>query len=154
MNPAALISHLSRRLPAYPASQLFVTGFNLSVWRNVRDLDWQSLYGKQFCVAITDWHMALHFSLTPQGLRATHNTRADVIFSASLQDFIRLALRLEDPDTLFFNRRLLIEGETDIGLQIKNMLDGVEFETLINGLPLPIGKGLLYARERYSKSGG
>jgi len=43
-------------------------------------------------------------------------------------DFWRLASRSEDPDTLFFQRRLTIEGETETGLMIKNLLDGLDYD--------------------------
>jgi predicted lipid carrier protein YhbT len=34
-----------------------------------------------------------------------------------------LVSRQEDPDTLFFLRRLMIEGDTELGLAVKNLLD-------------------------------
>ena len=70
----------------------------------------------------------------------------------TLMDLIRLALRLEDPDTLFFNRRLLIEGNTDIGLRVKNMLDGVEFESLLESFPGVLGKIVLAIRKKLQHS--
>ena len=36
------------------------------------------------------------------------------------------AQRLDDPDTLFFNRRLIMEGDTELGLMVKNALDAME----------------------------
>jgi hypothetical protein len=57
-----------------------------------------------------------------------------------------LTLRLEDPDTLFFNRRLLIEGDTDLGLRVKNMLDGVELEAAARAMPAGIGRVVLSLR--------
>ena len=42
-------------------------------------------------------------------------------------DFLRMMLREEDPDTLFFNRKLQIEGDTELGLITKNLLDSVEW---------------------------
>ncbi|HHO69282.1 MAG TPA: hypothetical protein ENK12_09640, partial [Gammaproteobacteria bacterium] len=36
--------------------------------------------------------------------------------------------RSEDPDTLFFHRRLILEGETETGLYIKNLLDALDFD--------------------------
>ena len=39
-----------------------------------------------------------------------------------------LATRREDPDTLFFNRRLNIEGDTETGLHVKNLLDSLEYD--------------------------
>jgi hypothetical protein len=32
----------------------------------------------------------------------------------------------EDPDTLFFSRRLAMEGDTELGLLIKNTLDAID----------------------------
>ena len=38
-----------------------------------------------------------------------------------------MILREEDPDTLFFNRELQIEGDTALGLTTKNLLDCVDW---------------------------
>jgi predicted lipid carrier protein YhbT len=43
---------------------------------------------------------------------------------------MQLLARQEDPDTLFFNRELSIEGDTELGLVVKNMLDAVEWPQL------------------------
>jgi predicted lipid carrier protein YhbT len=64
----------------------------------------------------------------------------DVTFTATAEDFARLSLRLEDPDTLFFNRRLLIEGDTDLGLTLKNLLDAVDWDELARRMPLGMGR--------------
>ena len=73
-----------------------------------------------------------------------HDALAEVLGAAA--DFARLALRLEDPDTLFFNRRLLIEGDTDLGLTVKNMLDAVELETAAAGMPAGMGRVVMKLR--------
>ena len=62
---------------------------------------------------------------------------ADLAISASLRDFIALWLREEDPDTLFFARRLTIEGDTDLGLTVKNLLDGIDWESALGRLLPP-----------------
>ena len=51
----------------------------------------------------------------------------DLTIAASAHDFLLLAKRREDPDTLFFCRRLLMEGDTELGLLIKNALDAIDF---------------------------
>ncbi len=51
--------------------------------------------------------------------------RADVTIRARLEDYVALALRREDPDTLFFSRRMVIEGDTALGLVVKNALDSL-----------------------------
>lgn len=150
--PAALASLLAR-LPAYPASLAFVTAFNLTVWKSLQELDWDTLQGRRFCVQVRDVGVRLWFSVARTGLKAETVGQADVTFTATLMDFIRLALRLEDPDTLFFNRRLLIEGDTDLGLRTKNMLDGVEFETLLASFPGVLGRLVNHVRERVLREG-
>ena len=52
------------------------------------------------------------------------------MISARARDFIALAIREEDPDTLFFNRNLVMEGDTDLGLLVKNTLDAVDWPRL------------------------
>ena len=47
--------------------------------------------------------------------------------------FRHLAERREDPDRLFFQRQLVIEGDTELGLAVKNLLDALEWR-----LPLPL----------------
>ncbi|EEX65494.1 putative lipid carrier protein [Vibrio metoecus] len=54
----------------------------------------------------------------------------DVSFSGSLNDLVLIAGRKEDPDTLFFQRRLSIEGDTELGLEVKNLMDSVDLQQL------------------------
>ncbi|MGZ5103328.1 MAG: ubiquinone anaerobic biosynthesis accessory factor UbiT, partial [Usitatibacter sp.] len=42
------------------------------------------------------------------------------------RDFAAIAARVEDADTLFFNRRLVVEGDTEVALLVKNTLDAIE----------------------------
>ncbi|MDP3863323.1 MAG: SCP2 sterol-binding domain-containing protein, partial [Rhodoferax sp.] len=55
---------------------------------------------------------------------------ADLTISASAHDFVKLARREEDPDTLFFNRRLAMEGDTELGLLVKNTIDAIELPVM------------------------
>lgn len=54
----------------------------------------------------------------------------DVCIRGDFKSFILLAAQKEDPDTLFFQRDLVIEGDTDLGLEIKNLLDSLELEEM------------------------
>ncbi len=148
LTPPAALANLIARLPAYPPSLAFTTAFNLTVWKSLQELEWEALQGRRFCVDVRDTGIKLWFSVATSGLKAEKAGQADVTFTATLMDFTRLALRLEDPDTLFFNRRLLIEGDTDLGLRVKNMLDGVEFETLLASFPSVLGRLVNRAREQ------
>ena len=56
--------------------------------------------------------------------------------SGGLHAFLMMLARREDPDTLFFQRLLAIEGDTALGLEIKNFLDRLEWEALPMPAPL------------------
>ena len=54
----------------------------------------------------------------------------DAWIKGASSEFMKLANRSEDPDTLFFQRRLLIEGDTELGLGTKNLLDSIDWTEL------------------------
>ena len=58
----------------------------------------------------------------------------DVCISGESPGFILLATRQADPDTLFFQRRIRIEGDTELGLGVKNTMDSMDWEDL----PMPL----------------
>lgn len=62
------------------------------------------------------------------------NLKDDVCISGECPDFVLLATRQADPDTLFFQRRIRIEGDTEFGLGIKNTMDSMDWDDL----PLPL----------------
>jgi predicted lipid carrier protein YhbT len=49
----------------------------------------------------------------------------DVTVKAGVADYLALALRKEDADTLFFERRLVLEGDTALGVALKNALESL-----------------------------
>jgi len=59
---------------------------------------------------------------------------ADVAIGANAWDFVQLARRQADPDSLFFSRRLSMEGDTELGLLVKNTLDAIDFAALFPGV--------------------
>ncbi len=87
------------------------------------------LEGKRICLAISDTGNRFHIRISGHRLvRCSSHIPWDVRISGKLIDFWRLANRSEDPDTLFFNRDLKLEGDTDAALYIKNLLDALEFD--------------------------
>lgn len=79
-----------------------------------------------------------YFSFNGRRLIVTRHARADATISGELREFLLLASRREDPDTLFFQRRLQINGDTELGLEVKNMLDTID----LDNLPTPLRKGM------------
>ncbi|MFQ5937436.1 MAG: SCP2 domain-containing protein [Acidiferrobacterales bacterium] len=89
----------------------------------LRELD-----GKSVCIRITDAPCELHFLISDGRLHPAPRRQANVSIRGRLNDFWLLATRREDPDTLFFSRRLCVEGDTETGLHVKNLLDSLEYD--------------------------
>jgi len=124
--PSAMGSLLSR-LPAYPGSLLFVTGLNLALSKLLAPDVTQMLVGKKLRLRVTDAQWTFDFAWLNGRFVACQNPgEADLTISASAYDFVLLARRQEDPDTLFFSRRLAMEGDTELGLLVKNTIDAIE----------------------------
>ena len=83
----------------------------------ISDIDYQAI------LSLENGHLALASS-------AAKGTPSDAIIRGDLSSFIQLANRNEDPDSLFFQRRLSIEGDTDLALEVKNLIDAVDLERL------------------------
>jgi len=86
------------------------------------------LEAKRLAIVITDTGSELCFLIRNGRFARASGKQWDVRIKGTLAEFWLLATRAEDPDTLFFHRRLAIEGETETGLHIKNMLDSLEFD--------------------------
>jgi len=121
------VSEILSVVPRYPQTLLFVQAVNLALGGTLRSEVMQPLQGKLISIRVTDAGVVYHFTLNPKGLVACRRIREpDLTISASAYDFLMLALRKEDPDTLFFSRRLCMEGDTELGLLLKNTLDALE----------------------------
>jgi predicted lipid carrier protein YhbT len=108
----------------------------------------KTLLGRLFKVALTEGELAflenkwLHIGITDAGINwyfscdARHKVLtkqhgpSDVAIRGNLKSFALLAAQKEDPDSLFFQRDLVIEGDTDLGLSVKNLLDSLDWQTL------------------------
>ncbi|OGB23550.1 MAG: sterol-binding protein [Burkholderiales bacterium RIFCSPLOWO2_02_FULL_57_36] len=121
------VGKLLSMLPAYPGSVLFVAGLNLALVKHLPVDVQQSLAGKTLRIKVVDAQLAFDFIWRKSTFAPCRNSgEADLMIGASAHDFLLLAQRREDPDTLFFSRRLVMEGDTELGLLVKNTLDAIE----------------------------
>lgn len=89
------------------------------------------LEGKTINVVIEDSRLEFSVSMRQERLFIDHpHPRADLVISGKLYTFLTLATRREDADTLFFHRQLKSEGDTELGLYVKNFLDGLDPQSL------------------------
>lgn len=107
------------------------------------DLDF--LHDAVIGIMVTDMALDWRFTLIDRRLRMQPGRSPDVSIRGGLAEFLLLAGRREDPDTLFFERRLMIEGNTELGLQVKNLLDELELEELPAPLRRIVDAGSLLA---------
>ena len=123
-----VLAGLGRLLPQWPHSAALATALNAALATGVlkRD-DLQIVIGRVLRIVVEDGGAIASVKYLDGLFRpASTAAGADVTFQAPMSAYLQLVTRQEDPDTLFFNRRLLIEGDTELGLAMKNMLDGLE----------------------------
>jgi predicted lipid carrier protein YhbT len=143
------------RLPAYPGSVLLVTALNLALARHLPADVLALLLHRTLRIEVRDARVAFDFAWNgqrfapcsparpdgeaktagapsaPQAANTPPTPNApDLTISASAHDFVLLAQRQQDPDTLFFSRRLSMQGDTELGLVVKNALDALELPVL------------------------
>lgn len=93
--------------------------------------DLEFLADRCLAIEIEDAGWRWPIALADGRLRVLERSRsADVTIRGQSQAFMLMVTRSEDPDTLFFQRRLVIEGDTELGLGVKNFLDGLDEERL------------------------
>jgi len=65
----------------------------------------------------------------------------------SATDLLLMASRLEDADSLFFQRRLTLTGDTELGLTARNLLERLPWESVPLGLRIALNRGARLARD-------
>ncbi len=139
MKLPAPLAFIARHLPETPPSFALATALNVVRPRLWPEEDFAWLTGKTIRLAILDLERGVTLAFDGMRFHAS-STSADVTFGASMEDYLILARRQEDPDTLFFQRRLTIEGDTEVGLALKNLLDATDFAPLFDLLPMSLAK--------------
>ena len=121
------LGNVLARLPASPGALLFCKALNLALAGKLAPDVTDLLAGRTLRLCVKDAQWVFDFAWSKHQFTATtHRGPADLTLSACAHDYFLLATRQEDPDTLFFNRRLCMEGDTELGLLVKNTLDALE----------------------------
>ena len=147
MSPSALLDLAARRMPppqllglpvrALPPPverYLCATLFNHGLSAPVANGELDFLEGRCLAIEISDMKIRRVLSAVDGRLvTVPHRQQADATIGGRAVEFLLLAARLEDPDTLFFQRRLEVTGDTALGLNVRNLLDRLP----LDALPLP-----------------
>lgn len=138
-----LIRPIARRMIGIPGqvipyrTQMPVLSFalNLAFQEPLRHGELQYLEGNKVRIRVTDMHLDWLIRVgSDRFVPVDRHLSEDVCISGGSLDFILLAARKADPDTLFFQRRIRVEGDTELGLGVKNTMDSMDWEDL----PLPL----------------
>lgn len=126
-----------RLLPFSAQKALLLPALSSVFQEPIEDGDFEFLQDKWLKISIIDLNLNWWLSFDQDKLvmasmneMLANNITEDVSFSATGDDLILIAGRKQDPDTLFFQRRLKIEGDTELGLEVKNLIDAIDIDQL------------------------
>ena len=123
-----LFNTIGQKLPPAPPQLVLTCALNLLLKKGVLPADMSLLAGKHYEIDVLDAGLKVRFTATEQKFcQDNYKGEPDLRLAANTVDFMKMMLREEDPDTLFFNRKLQIEGDTELGLIVKNLLDSVDW---------------------------
>jgi predicted lipid carrier protein YhbT len=145
MPPPARLAPLAGRVPqrwqrrALEAAMAHVLGPSVAAG------DLAFLEGR--CLGIEATDLALRWTIGLRGGRlASVPDAPEASVRGTATDLLLLAGRAEDADTLFFQRRLVLTGDTELGLTARNLLEGLSWETVPLGLRIGLSRGARLAR--------
>ena len=104
------------------------------------------LEGRVVHIKVSDAGLNYALTMLDGRLSEAGDRAADLTIVGTVYDYLLLITGREDPDTLFFQRYLVMDGDTGLGVHLKNMLAAVEPEAL----PIPkemrrlVERGLLF----------
>lgn len=130
--PAALVPlhrrlrRLVQRLPVTPPSFVAAQLLDRVLWPRL-PLDVRgALEGHIVELQVTDFGLRVRLRLTASGFEPAAGGGDPVLrIAATGQSFVRLLRGEDDPDRMFFERTLVMEGDTELGLILKNTLDAI-----------------------------
>lgn len=145
--PFALLGRLFARLPQFPPTAVSALVMNLLLREVLGSPQLEPVRGKLVRVQVTDLGLTLSYRVRHTGLAATGEEAPDVTIIADSAGLWSLVTGREDADMLFFSRRLVMTGDTELGLLIRNTLDAIDRKEVLRArLPMP-GEVLRAVRE-------
>jgi len=136
-NSAQILRPSVHFLPSAIQNKILLEALRHVFHEALEDGDFAFLQENWLKITIIDLDLQWFISYQNEKLLVSKKEEKEqVSFSGKLNDLVLIAGRKEDPDTLFFQRRLSIEGDTELGLEIKNLMDSVDLDALPKPLTL------------------
>jgi len=131
------IGAIGGKLPLLPGAALFAAGLNVALRPHLLQDVRESLEGRHLRIRVLDAGLAFDVAWQASRFVPRAAGQPDLDIAANAADLLALMRRETDPDTLFFGRRLSMQGDTELGLLVKNTLDALEL-TLPDPHPLAV----------------
>jgi predicted lipid carrier protein YhbT len=123
---AARLRPLVCRLPQQPPALALALALNRVLLPRLPADARGALSNRPVLVEVTDLGLALPLQLKPHGFAVAAPGAAPALrIAASATAYWRLLAGKDDADRLFFERLLVMEGDTEMGLVLKNTLDAI-----------------------------
>ena len=123
---AARLRPLVQRLPMQPPAFALSLALNRLLLPKLPADARAALSHRGVEVAVTDIGLALRLQLGERGFAPAPSSLPVVLrIAASGPSYVRLLSGRDDADRLFFERALVMEGDTEMGLVLKNTLDAI-----------------------------
>ncbi|MBB3230709.1 ubiquinone anaerobic biosynthesis accessory factor UbiT [Halomonas stenophila] len=123
--PRRLVPAIAPRMPVALQRPLVESLLNRTFAESLAEGEFDALAGRRVSLVIADLGLILTLSLSERRL-VRCEAPGEATLRGGWREFLSLATRREDPDSLFFQRRLSLEGDTELGLMVNNLLDGRE----------------------------
>jgi predicted lipid carrier protein YhbT len=115
-----------RRLPTQPPSFVAARVLDRVLWPRLDDGARAALAGRTVEVEVTDLGLRVRLRLGAHGFGVAPSAEPVALTIRARADALwRLAQGRDDADRLFFERALVMEGDTEYGVALKNVLDAV-----------------------------
>ena len=116
-----------RILPATAHTILLTKFLNRALSEQIKADELYFLNNKRLCISVKDAGIKFYLSFVNGRLiNVGAKEKNDVEITACIYDFLQIAARQQDPDSLVFQRRLIMQGDTELALELKNFLDAVD----------------------------
>lgn len=127
LQPAAeRLRRVVERLPTEPPSFVLARLLDRMLLPRLPDDARELLSGRTVEVAVVDLGLRVRLQLGARGFRVAPAAGAAALrIAAPASSYWRLLRGDDDADRLFFERALVMEGDTEMGLVLKNTLDAI-----------------------------
>jgi len=149
--PPRRLAPLLQAVPSRWQARLLEVAMSRVLGVATRDGSLDFMRGRRIAIEVGDLRLRWVLEMREDGLRVVDG-EPEASVRGSATDLLLLAGRLEDADTLFFQRALVMTGDTELGLTARNLLERLPWESIPLGLRIVLNRGARLAqaaREAY-----